>query len=156
MTLQEAKKLYNSDNEEIKAIALKYFTENELSNDSLPVCWEDLNEVCGYFIAHNSVSEPTGVINASDYNKNVFATEKQAKSALAFAQLSQLAHRMNNGWEPDWEDDTDKKYSVHCVNGTLHHIQYNDHWCQIAFKTNELAKFSRENHRELWKQYWMI
>lgn len=156
MTLQEAKKLYNSDNEEIKAIALKYFTENELSNDILPVCWEDLKEVYGYFIAHNSVSEPTGVINASDYNINVFVSEKQAKSALAFAQLSQLAHRMNDGWEPDWENNDERKFTVHCVGGLFRiSIWFKDH-CHIAFKTEEIAKFSLQNHCELWKQYWMI
>lgn len=156
MTLQDAKKLYNLENPEFKEIALRYFSETELMNEQLPVCWEDLSVVGGYYISSGSsicafVSDVT-----TDSERNIFATEKQAKSALAFAQLSQLANRMNDGWEPDWEDNDERKFTVHCVGGLFRiSIWFKDH-CHIAFKTEEMAKFSLKNHAELWKQYWMV
>lgn len=156
MTLQDAKKLYNLENPELKEIALRYFSETELTNEQLPVCWEDLNTIDGYFVDEYSIITSIGDAVAEKHNLNVFATEKQALSALAFAQLSQLAKRMNNGWEPDWEDNDERKFTVHCVGGLFRiSIWFKDH-CHVAFKTEEMAKFSLKNHAELWKQYWMV
>jgi hypothetical protein len=110
-----------------------------------PKTWEEL-EVSGYYI-NGSVSK--------FYDKSIFPTDAHAKSALTFAQLSQLAKAINGDWEPDWID-VHLKYTVKCmhdklaVDSTLS-IKY-----LICFETKEAAEFSLEHHRELWEQYWMI
>lgn len=52
--------------------------------------WKDLNEIRGWSISNSSIIERAGKCAVEVYNKNVFLTEKHAKSALAMAQISQL------------------------------------------------------------------
>lgn len=52
--------------------------------------WEDLERLSGCYIADNCIIRPASNIIANGENKNVFLTEKHAKSALAMAQISQL------------------------------------------------------------------
>jgi hypothetical protein len=37
-------------------------------------------------------------------NRNIFATESQAKGMIAMAMLSQQLADFNEGWAPDWEE----------------------------------------------------
>ena len=61
----------------------KYLEENP----KLVASWQDLNEVSGYYIDSFSKIESYENRPVHDDNRNVFATENQAKSALAKAQL---------------------------------------------------------------------
>lgn len=119
----------------------------------LPKSWNDLDKIPGYYLKGSGCVDYTAMSRL----KYVFATEAQAKSALAFAQLSQLIKVMNDGWEPTFED---KKHYIVSSNDTcrLHGLIIN--WTYIIkhlpFKTRELAEFSLKHHRELWEDYWMI
>ena len=91
-----------------KEIALKSgYTEAELN----PVRneWESKfvgNHIKGYYLGSNSKIFDLDCL--SDFcEKATFKTEKQAKSALAYAQLTQLMAlpEYNGDWVPDWSDE---------------------------------------------------
>lgn len=86
-----------------------------------------------------------------------YATEAQAKAALAFAKLSIIVDKMNNGWQPDWNKSTESKYTVGMT--TMRGLVIYTHYGipqQIVFKSAEAAQFSRTHHRELWEDYLML
>ena len=73
-------------------------------------------KIKGYFIDHDESSiiffDSEENQFTDDYEigsdfKNIFKTEKQAKSALAYAQLTQLMAlpEYNGDWVPDWDAD---------------------------------------------------
>ena len=98
------------------------------------------------------------IINLSAESKvdgNEFAAEADAKSALAFSQLSRLVRHINGGWWPDFTDSEDK-YSVSINSDKL----TKDCWqscCLLPaclyFKNREDRDRSMTDHRELWEQY---
>ena len=86
-------------------------------------------------------------------------TGKDAKSALAFAQLSRLIRHVNRGWEPDFEN-REKKYTVRLnadTGGMYADFQFlHDAPKCIFFKNQEDAERSIETWRELWLQYFQV
>jgi hypothetical protein len=65
----------------------------ELKNLKGVDSWEDLSRIDGYFINGNAEIEnakSSYELSAITENKNIFKTQKQAESALAYAQLTQL------------------------------------------------------------------
>ena len=93
---------------EFKEMALSAFTEAELN----PVRneWESKfmeNNIKGCYIGRDSIISHLDYI-ASKSKKGTFKTEKQAKSALAYAQLTQLMAlpEYNGDWVPDWVSET--------------------------------------------------
>jgi hypothetical protein len=78
-----------------------------IKESELPKSWEDLHFNRGY-VLNSYVPVVSDLIVDAGFNGNklekhkvYFATESQAKSALAFAQLSQLVKVMNGDWIPD-------------------------------------------------------
>ncbi len=158
LTTQQAQSLYQT-NPEYRTTLLAVFTDEELGiKPNWPKSWFDLKPPSGCFISEYSsikrISSPA--INGSSIN--IVPTEKHAKSILAFCQLSQLAHKMNDGWIPGWNNIEDKYYVYYCWTykklalATSFVAQSN----VIHFETEEMAKFSIEHHADLWKQYYMI
>ena len=89
VSLETAKRWYEQGGE-FKEMALSAFTEAELN----PVRneWESKfmeNNIKGCYIGRDSIISHLDYI-ASKSKKGTFKTEKQAKSALAYAQLTQL------------------------------------------------------------------
>jgi hypothetical protein len=78
----------------------------------LPKTWRELKEINGwYFDQMSTISKYVhGAPLAA--NKNTFATESQAKAAIALAQLSQLREVYRDGWEPDLEDEHSNTYVI--------------------------------------------
>jgi hypothetical protein len=127
-----------------------------IESPNYPKSWEELDvkRDNGYTIDIN--------VNRLD-NKDVFATEQQAKSVLAFAQLTQLHkamideyNRFNDcEWKPDWT----KIISKFLVSRFEDYLKVGICYCEFAplvFPTEELAEFSLEYHRELWENYYEI
>ena len=94
-----------------KEIALKSgYTEAELN----PIRNEWNSKIlgkmtCGYFLYDSEINKA----NKSHFqkeDKDIYNTEKQAKSALAYAQLTQLMAlpEYNGNWVPDWDSSSDK------------------------------------------------
>ena len=125
-----------------------------------PKSWEDAfigNPICGYWIG-----APSEIIecdtNALPVDKNVFKTEKQAKSALAYAQITQLMALpcYNGDWIPDWENRNEEKYFPYRANNIiLSGIVYAE-FQHVAFKSYDVYKAFIENHEDLLRQYFQM
>lgn len=80
----------------------------------LPKTWEEfckLNPIAGneYYIASNSKIVAANLVRRSpDADKNNLPSEEKAEAILALCQLIQLRDCYNNGWKPDWNDNSDK------------------------------------------------
>lgn len=116
---------------------------------ALPKTWEELNKINGYYISgHSRIENLDTSVGCIDINKNVFATEEQAKATIALAQLSQLMHVYNDGWVPDWNDDNMKYCIKYYKNEIITERRY-VYSLFLAFKTNELAETFLENFKDL-------
>lgn len=75
--------------------------------------WEDLKVISGFYVNSNScIIEYKSYSLPGNVNKNICATEAQAKSQLAYSQLTQLIKATGKGaTEEDWKD-VRKKSSV--------------------------------------------
>lgn len=135
-----------------------------IKEPEFPKSWEELKDIKGYWISplEEILYTESKIVNK---NKSLFSTEKQAKSALAFAQLSQLVKAMNGGWEYEWSDKNlynDGKHNSNklwTVIRVVNHLEVNfktTHFCHLVFKTKELAEFSLKHHRKLWEEYYEL
>lgn len=90
-------------------------------------------------------------------DKCVFKTEKQAKSALAYAQLTQLMalDKYNGDWQPIWNDGN-KKYviSYNCDKIILQDCYYTHSF--LAFKEESARDKFYKHHEDLIKQFYMV
>lgn len=119
LTRKEAKELLKTNNSlKDKLIAIYPELENKVISR-----WEDLKQIRGYFVSSQSAIKHTGqpCYTRGD-NKNICATEAQAKSQLAYSQLTQLIKATGKGvTEEDWKDVSKIKFCVRFVpyNGNL-------------------------------------
>lgn len=133
-----------------------YVTYPELKPKKVINCWDNLEKIEGYYIMNNSnigtVEHRATTIN----HKNVFATEQQAKSALAYAQLTQLM-KATGDCDVDWSNNLTKKYYIE-LNGTKSlQVNYSSLTRQfLAFKTKEIAEEFMQKHESLIKQFFQI
>lgn len=123
---------------------------------------DDVNEIInGYFIGMDSVIRPISVPNIPT-NHNVFATEKQAKAALAMAQISQIMANdpRFGGFITDEEWDHDElKYTIKRWTGNPKIILGNESWHRyafLAFHTKEQRDLFLEENKDLVKDYLML
>ena len=112
--------------------------------------------ISGYFIDRDSrIVQYSGYNIPSDHN--IFATEKQAKSALAMARISQiLANDERFGGVVTDEEWTDKSwYSIIRINNDLRTAT---RFCYelLAFHTKKQADLFLEENRDLVKDYYMM
>lgn len=84
---------------EIKDINLEEYEISEQKDKEIIVLkkkkskyptWEGLGNISGVFIGVGSKFFEASGVPVSNNNRNIFLTEKHAKSALAMAQISQL------------------------------------------------------------------
>lgn len=127
LSFDEAAELYNSGNDEDKAIALFFFDEEDLESgfiDTFPVALEDPkmtaweNFCANYKTKHKegecyiSTTSEIRESNAGDTinyksDKNLVPNEQYAQAVLALTQLLQLREFYRQGWKPssDYKDD---------------------------------------------------
>ena len=160
LSLDQAKKMYGK-NPEMDELLLANFSKEELTKKELPNEFKKLNPISGYYIhsGNSKVEKLHNKLNPLTDNNpyHIFATEKQAKSALAMAQLSQLMAVYNDGWEPDFGSMNNR--SNWCI------VRYTDEikWQNVgktynflAFKSLELCELFLANFEPLIKEYFMI
>lgn len=168
MSLETAKELYKDlcTRTDIASVNFKnWLLENFTKEELEPVVvkeskkegftWEDLfpERHYGFWIDKDSV-RGLGVSGGVSDCKAVFKTEKQALSTLAFAQLSHIVAKYNEGKSPVGDDSYSvcyaKKHGVLgvCIgpHGTYHLEFYSHSDTEISLRVN----------RKLWEQYWMI
>ena len=92
-------------------------------------------------------------------NFNIFATEKQAKSALAMARISQImANDVRFGGvitDEEWENG-EKKYVLQRYNNKIQYNYYYDTYYFLAFHTAEQRDLFLEENEDLIKDYLML
>lgn len=154
-TQTENRKLFKS-----KQKAEEYLASLQPKEPELPKSWEDLEVAEGYFIyqgINNFYPTIKYTIRTNNGLKNtVFTTEKQAKSVLAFAQLSQLVKVLNEGEELNWTNDNQYKFIINRVGDDLVTQNYITYFHHLPLKSRELAEFSLLHHKDLWEQYYEL
>ena len=116
------------------------------------------NTIFGYFINNNSEIFHTRGHNYPN-NYNIFATEKQAKSALAMARISQIMANDKRFGGPvtaeEWNTMT-CKYSIKRYESHIHKGSDCNHYVFLAFHTSEQRDLFLEENEQLVKDYLMI
>lgn len=76
-----------------------------------------------------------------------------------------LAKSLNEGWEPDWDDENQRKYFPWFSMGGSSGFRYDDYvfWdsdsdvgSRLCFKTADLAKYAGEQFTEIYKKFMLI
>lgn len=155
MSLDIARKMYNDVDlpNYLTHFVLENFTKEELE-EKKGYSWEESVSGRGYYI-HQSEStiKDVLILSKTQRNNNCFKTEKQARSALAFAQLSHIVAKYND----EFKGKNINTYGV-VVNNIykLEVMTICDYMCQLVFRSHADATVSMKENNELWKQYWMI
>jgi hypothetical protein len=140
-------------------LIIQYGIELFLPEEETVKNWKDIPEcIKGYFISEydSSICKITADELIS-YNKNIFLTEKHAKSALAMAQISQLLPYY--GGEISKKEWNNKLIHKHIIERECSSIVKNVvdiEYCFLAFHTKEQRDLFLKNNEDLIKQYYMI
>lgn len=123
--------------------------------------WRDTNPIIGgYYIAGNNIFPYYEGTTWDFGNRNVFATEKQAKSALAMAQISQImANDERFGGvvtDKEFEDDNVWKYAIARNRNRIVFCQNCRSDSFLSFHTSEQRDLFLEENEDLVKDYLMI
>lgn len=117
--------------------------------------------VSGYVIWSDSNIRHWSNLNADDENINVFATEKQAKSALAMAQISQImANDERFGGVVTDEEFEDEAIWIYSINRNRNKIAMYEGYYGIdhflSFHTPEQRDLFLEENEDLVRDYLML
>ena len=106
--------------------------------------------------ARSEFFEASGV-PASNSNRNIFLTEKHAKSALAMAQISQLIPYYGGEITNDeWKDSSIRKYIIFRKGSVVGRCEAYSNYEFLAFHTAEQRDEFLKNNEQLVKDYLMI
>lgn len=122
--------------------------------------WENIGQISGYVLGSASTISPRSNFKTKNYNKDIAASEKVAKSMLAMAQLSQVLKRWYKPFtERELRDPIILKWGFGC-DGKKFFVVQSYSTCLnttfLAFRTKSDALEFLENNRELIKQYYML
>lgn len=74
---------------------------------------------------------------------NTASTKHQLERLLALNKLMNVAHYLNDGWEPDWNNNIERKYFIYYVStDKIFKIESNTivNYGIVYFKSKEIAK----------------
>lgn len=151
---------------EIKDINLEEYEISEQKDKEIIVLkkkkskfptWEGLGNITGVFIGGRSEFFEASCVPVSNSNRNVFLTEKHAKSALAMAQISQLIPYYGGKITNDeWEDCSIRKYIIFRKMSYVGRCEAYSNYEFLAFHTAEQRDEFLKNNEQLVKDYLMI
>lgn len=119
--------------------------------------WEGLGNISGVFIGTGSEFFEASGVPVSNNNRNVFLTEKHAKSALAMAQISQLIPYYGGEITNDeWKDSSIRKYIIFRKMSYVGRCEAYSNYEFLAFHTAEQRDEFLKNNEQLAKDYLMI
>lgn len=124
--------------------------------------WRDSNpDITGWYVRNNSIGGKFILFSWKDGELDIFATEKQAKSALAMAQISQIMD--NDGrfggvmTDEEWRDTKVDKYVILRDNrGVISDSRATFTYSFLAFHTEEQRDLFLKENEDLVKDYLMI
>jgi len=131
--------------------------------ETKPYRWRNDKETRfdGYYI-DTDISEikPTRDLRNFKCNYNVFATEKQAKSAIAMARISQIMeHDKRFGGvvtDEEWVDGSIHKYAItRRGNSIEYNLEFYDYYF-LSFHTPQQRNLFTQENEDLVKDYLMI
>lgn len=173
LTLAEAKTLYNfvknkkytvgyeKSLKEIMDLVTKHYTIEQLEGKK-GFTWEDSFDGKGFWISGSDSSIrciDTSVI--ADEHKNVFKTKERAESSLAFAQLSHIVDKYNEGNYATTENGITVNYYIQAYNNNDLKVVKTTYFAMVLpkqvflFNRKEDAETSLEVNKSLWEQFWM-
>lgn len=156
LSVQQAKSLHEKDNS-FRDTLLSEFTDVELGIKPKLKSWKQLCSIGGYWLnGVGTITHQKYLVSCVDAHKVIFATEKQALSALAMAQLSQLMADLGDECDVDWGNSSQLKYTIIATCNTVEMGRTVHLKRFIAFKTEEVREAFLEKHAELINQYFMI
>ena len=125
-----------------------------------PKSWEEQFQygvIKGYCIEVGSI-ERIDYNHCSIEDKGTFKTEKQAKSALAYAQLAQLMALpcYNGDWTPNWDCQNQEKYCITRLKSGLVKIDISGYFSFLAFKSKKVRDEFYHNYMDLIKQFYEL
>lgn len=117
----------------------------------------------GYFVAPDSdiiqIDKNDEFFN-DDINRNIFATERQARSMRAMAQLSQIIQNDKRFGGPitdeEWEDEDMLKYVIVRSSNEIRRDYFMKHYHFLAFHTKEQRDLFLKENEDLIRQYYML
>jgi len=125
--------------------------------------WRDdeQNVMRGYYIGKSAdIIKVSNYINNTPHNYNTFATEKQAKSSIAMARISQImANDARFGGvvtDEEWMNIVITKYTIEKQQGSIHCFEYCTIYRFLAFHTKEQRDLFLRENEDLVKDYLMI
>lgn len=151
---------------EIKDINLEEYEISEQKDKEIIVLkkkkskfptWEGLGNITGVFIGRRSEFFEASGVPASNSNRNIFLTEKHAKSALAMAQISQLIPYYGGEITNDeWKDSSIRKYIIFRKMSYVGKCEAYSNYEFLAFRTAKQRDEFLKNNEQLVKDYLMI
>ena len=122
-----------------------------------PKSWEDAfwtNPISGFDIRLCNVE----MRSATGHKKIIFKTKKQAASALAYAQLTQLMALpcYNGDWTLDWDCKNQEKYCIKRLKYDIVKLDYSGYFSFLAFKSEKVRDEFFNNHIDLIRQFYQL
>ena len=156
------------ENQEIEfKIPEGYVIDNSKSTENKIVCkpielkypklWEDAfwtKPISGFDIRLCNID----MQSATGREKSLFKTKKQAASALAHAQLTQLMALpcYNGDWKPNWGDPDQIKYCIERLKNDIVKLDFICCFNFLAFKSEKVRDAFFDNHIDLIKQFYEL
>ena len=127
--------------------------------DKYPKSWEETflgKPISGFYLRGGGIASYS-CKRTSYSDKNVYYSEKQALSALAYAQITQLMALpcYNGDWIPNWDDET-WKWVITRSSNELKKCSALLEYCAIAFKNERACNTFWDKYQELLKQYYQL
>lgn len=149
--------IIDEENSTFECIKFKPINKSKFSD------YDGTRKIAGFFIDRNSaINEMKDDYNYWNFEstKGCFATEKQAKSALAMAQISQIMtndERFGGVFtDEEWKDANIPKY---CISKEKIYVQfsiYQSSYEFLAFHTADQRNLFFQENEQLVKDYLMI
>lgn len=137
MKLELAKELFESGNENFKALALEHYNEEELTYKFRE----------GYYVS--GVGEVLFSDKNDVYNKHrvLYKTKAQAEASIAQAELTQKMAEVNGDWEPDYTSSRNRKFTIDFYREKAEIRTCYSYRKFLVFPTKEIArKFIKDNY----------
>lgn len=117
------------------------------------------NDIFGYYTAGASIHTANGQ-NTDEAMADLFATEKQARSSQAMAQLSHIIKNDDRFGGPitdeEWNNPYIRKYVIKRRGNGICTDWWTTYYHFLAFHTSEQINLFMEENMDLIKQYYML
>jgi len=150
---------------QLQAAVLHFENQHQAPADDWPMSIDDLPKRQFFWYINNlGDAKKADVSGKCCHTPGQYDSEADAKSAVAFSELSRLIRHINKGWVPDWANTKEEKHFVQFLLGPYERPQIAGYATQfnkgrpdcLFFKNKEDRDRSIETHRQLWLDYFQV